>query len=121
MSSDLASLSELLWTRGARASNLNSKGEMIVKQSPSGRSITTIALFVMALVGLSAVPLVAGSENHRMIILTDMLNEPDDSQTMVRLLMYANEVDIEGLIAVSGFALYPGRDASRPWKNRVHP
>ncbi len=40
-------------------------------------------------------------EKHRLIILTDMENEPDDSQTMVKLLMYANEIDIEGLIAVS--------------------
>ena len=39
-------------------------------------------------------------DRHRLIILTDMENEPDDSQTMVKLLMYANEVDIEGLIAV---------------------
>lgn len=38
---------------------------------------------------------------HRLIILTDMENEPDDSQTMVHLLMYANELDIEGLIAVT--------------------
>jgi len=38
---------------------------------------------------------------ERLIILTDMENEPDDSQTMVRLLVYANEIDIEGLIAVT--------------------
>lgn len=38
---------------------------------------------------------------HRLIILTDMENEPDDSQTMVKLLMYSNELDIEGLVAVS--------------------
>ncbi len=38
---------------------------------------------------------------ERLIILTDMENEPDDSQTMVRLLMYANEIDIDGLIAVT--------------------
>lgn len=38
---------------------------------------------------------------ERLIVLTDMENEPDDSQTMVRLLMYANEIDIEGLIAVT--------------------
>ncbi len=40
-------------------------------------------------------------ERHRLVILTDMENEPDDSQTMVKLLMYSNEIDIEGLIAVS--------------------
>ncbi len=36
----------------------------------------------------------------RILVLTDMGNEADDSQTMVRLLMYANRFDIEGLIAV---------------------
>ena len=40
-------------------------------------------------------------QRHRLVILTDMENEPDDSQTMVKLLMYANEIDIEGLIAVT--------------------
>ncbi len=45
----------------------------------------------------------------RVIILTDMLNEPDDSQTMVRFLMYANELDIEGLIAVSSCHQYLGK------------
>ena len=40
-------------------------------------------------------------EKKRFVILTDMENEPDDSQTMVRLLLYSNEIDIEGLIAVT--------------------
>ena len=43
----------------------------------------------------------APEARHRLIILTDMENEPDDSQTMVKLLMYANELDIEGLITVT--------------------
>jgi hypothetical protein len=43
----------------------------------------------------------AAESYHRLVILTDMENEPDDSQTMVKLLMYSNELDIEGLIAVS--------------------
>src|ERR1035438_4842868 len=75
----------------------------------------------MALAGSSAPPLAAAAARHRMIILTDMLNEPDDSQTMVRLLMYANEVDIEGLIAVSSCHLYAGKDKVHPEKNMVHP
>lgn len=45
----------------------------------------------------------------RVIVLTDMLNEPDDSQTMVRLLLYANKMDIEGLIAVSSCHQYLGK------------
>ena len=56
-------------------------------------------------------------QRHRLIILTDMENEPDDSQTMVRLLMYANELDIEGLIAVTSCWLpntvYPEAIADR--------
>ena len=40
-------------------------------------------------------------QKSRVIILTDMENEPDDSQTMVRLLMYSNELDVEGLIVVT--------------------
>jgi hypothetical protein len=40
-------------------------------------------------------------QRHRLIILTDMENEPDDSQTMVKLLLYSNEIDVEGLIAVT--------------------
>jgi len=44
-------------------------------------------------------------QKHRLIILTDMENEPDDSQTMVKLLMYSNEIDIEGLIAVTSIHL----------------
>ncbi len=43
----------------------------------------------------------APEARERLIVLTDMENEPDDSQTMVRLLVYANEIDIEGLIAVT--------------------
>ena len=37
----------------------------------------------------------------RLLVLTDITNEPDDEQSMVRLLCYANELDIEGLIATT--------------------
>jgi Protein of unknown function (DUF1593) len=35
----------------------------------------------------------------RVIVLSDIGNEPDDQMSFVRLLLYSNEVDIEGLIA----------------------
>lgn len=41
-------------------------------------------------------------ERNRLVILADMGNEPDEEQQMMHLLMYANEFDIEGLIAVTG-------------------
>ncbi|MDZ4701075.1 MAG: DUF1593 domain-containing protein [Rhodothermales bacterium] len=37
----------------------------------------------------------------RLFVLTDMGNEPDDQMSMVRLLVYANEIDIEGLVATT--------------------
>src|SRR3954471_20404971 len=37
----------------------------------------------------------------RLVVLTDIGNEPDDQMSMVRLLLYSNEIDIEGLIATT--------------------
>ncbi|HMJ66314.1 MAG TPA: DUF1593 domain-containing protein, partial [Candidatus Binatia bacterium] len=41
----------------------------------------------------------------RLIVLTDIGGDPDDQQSMIRLLLYANEFDIEGLIASSSGTL----------------
>jgi len=40
-------------------------------------------------------------ERQRLIVLTDITNEPDDQQSLVRLLVYANQLDIEALIATT--------------------
>lgn len=37
----------------------------------------------------------------RVVVLTDMGNEPDDQMSFVRLLLYSNELDLEGLIATT--------------------
>jgi hypothetical protein len=37
----------------------------------------------------------------RLIVLTDLSNEPDDEESFVRLLVYADQFDIEGLIATT--------------------
>ncbi len=39
--------------------------------------------------------------NERIAVLTDIGNEPDDQMSLVRLLLYANEIDIEALIATT--------------------
>nr|WP_295921786.1 nucleoside hydrolase-like domain-containing protein [uncultured Dyadobacter sp.] len=46
---------------------------------------------------LSAAAQPAG--RHRLIVITDIGNEPDDSQSMVRLMLYTNQMDLEGIIA----------------------
>lgn len=37
----------------------------------------------------------------RVVVLTDIEADPDDAQSLVRLLLYANDLDIEGLIATT--------------------
>jgi hypothetical protein len=71
--------------------------------------------------GAQAPRLRAAGDNHRLILITDLEGEPDDSQMIVRLFMYANEMDIEGLIAVSiSDPGYPARPPSEPHRIGVH-
>ncbi|MFC1633999.1 nucleoside hydrolase-like domain-containing protein [Planctomycetota bacterium] len=51
------------------------------------------------------------TEKQRVIVLTDISNEPDDEESMVRFLVYSNEYDVEGLIATTSVWL---RDTIRP-------
>ncbi|MEJ0085646.1 MAG: nucleoside hydrolase-like domain-containing protein [Pseudomonadota bacterium] len=37
----------------------------------------------------------------RLLVLTDIGNEPDDQMSLVRLLLYSNEIDLEGLVATT--------------------
>jgi hypothetical protein len=37
----------------------------------------------------------------RLMVLTDIGGDPDDQQSMIRLMLYANEFEIEGLIATA--------------------
>ena len=38
---------------------------------------------------------------QRILVLTDISNEPDDEESLVRFLVYANEYDVEGLVATT--------------------
>jgi hypothetical protein len=40
-------------------------------------------------------------EKQRVVVMTDIANEPDDQMSMVRFLVYANHFDVEGLIATT--------------------
>src|SRR4030042_51648 len=74
------------------------------------KSILMPALLLLVLIfsaGVSA----QTTEKQRLIVLTDIEADPDDSQTLVRLLLYSNQIDIEGLIATT----------SVHQKNRVAP
>jgi hypothetical protein len=76
---------------------------MIVKSIVS----TVLMLFVVLCEPVYA----ETNQKNRVIILTDIENEPDDTESMVRLLLYSNVIDIKGLIATS----------STHMRNQVHP
>lgn len=42
---------------------------------------------------------------NRIFVLTDIGNEPDDSMSLVRLLVHSNLYQIEGLVAITSFWL----------------
>lgn len=52
-----------------------------------------LAVFVFLAVALQA------ADRPRLFILTDIGGDPDDQQSLVRLLVYSNEFQIEGLVA----------------------
>ena len=56
--------------------------------------ITSYSLFAQAIQKITQ-----EDQRNRVIILTDIEADSDDSQSMVRLLLYSNEVHINGLIA----------------------
>lgn len=51
------------------------------------------------------------SPQRRLFLLSDIANEPDDAQSLVRLLVYANEFQIDGLVATTSWWL---NDSTRP-------
>lgn len=55
---------------------------------------------VLSFLGIADISAAAG-EKPRLLVLTDMGADPDDEQSFIRLLVHANEFDIEGLIATS--------------------
>jgi hypothetical protein len=50
-------------------------------------------------------------DKPRVVVMTDIANEPDDQMSMVRFLVYSNQFDVEGLIATT----------STWMKNKVRP
>lgn len=62
---------------------------------------TLLAGLVLTVVTLLASPAWAQEPPHRLIVLTDIEADPDDTQSLVRLLLYSNEIELQGLIATT--------------------
>jgi hypothetical protein len=52
----------------------------------------------------------------RVLVLTDIENEPDDAMSLVRFLTYSNQWDVEGLVATTSIHL---RDKTAAWRIRA--
>lgn len=67
----------------------------------------TVALGVAVLpIGLAAAPSAPSAEmspalKQRLIVLSDIEADPDDTQSFIRLFLYANQIDLEGLVATT--------------------
>src|SRR5215212_6406278 len=66
-----------------------------------GRRVTCGAVLPLALLSMAVPTPAAPAPPPRLIVLTDIGGDPDDQQSMVRLMLYSNEFDIEGLIATA--------------------
>lgn len=62
------------------------------------QAMPVVCLF-SSLLFANAIASAQSSAKHRLIVITDIGNEPDDFMSMVRLMLYSNQIDIEGLIA----------------------
>ncbi len=60
---------------------------------------TLLPLIVYLLISISVIGQVA--QKNRVIVLTDIEADPDDTQSLVRLLLYSNEMDIKGIVATT--------------------
>ena len=80
----------------------------------TGRMRNRLALILcVAIAGLC--PSYAAAEKLRLLVLTDIENEPDDAMSMVRLLTYSNQWDVEGLVATTSVHQ---KDKTAAWRIR---
>lgn len=70
-----------------------------------------LSFLLLLLFNFSVLTAQETSQKNRVIILTDIEADPDDTQSLVRLLLYSNEIDIKGIVATTSCWL----------KSSIHP
>ncbi len=68
---------------------------------PASRAFAVIFLLVLPALAPALAQDQENSQKPRVLVLTDIENEPDDAQSLVRFLTYANQWDVEGLVATT--------------------
>jgi hypothetical protein len=86
----------------------------MLTRHPAGLGLGAVAAAVLVLLVVAGArpsaqatpaPLDPVDARPRVIVLTDISNEPDDEQSLVRFLLYTNAWDVEGLIATTSVHL----------------
>ena len=71
-----------------------------------------LKIFFLSVIMIFFLPVIAVSQTSssvpRVFVFTDISNEPDDEESLVRFLVYSNEYDIEGLVACTSCWLKEG-------------
>ncbi len=75
-------------------------------------SYLTVSILILLVQNVSAQYF---TEKPRVFVLTDIENEPDDAQSLVRFLTYANQWDVEGIVATTSIWQ---KDKTAEW--RIH-
>src|SRR5688500_3627513 len=68
---------------------------------PIRNAIAAILFLTSTVVAQSPPSTPEPPQRPRILVLTDISNEPDDEESLVRFLVYANEYDVEGLVATT--------------------
>ncbi len=98
-----------------KAKNVDSLQFSIAFRSVRGRVRVAFAFCGLVCLSLLTASMAGADERPRLIVLADMGHDPDEEQQMIHLLMNSNEVDIEGLILVTGRFFRPNPTDSTKW------
>ena len=71
--------------------------------------------FLIAVAALVTCGTLVAQTRPRVVVLTDIENEPDDAESLVRFLTYSNQWDVEGLVATTSVHQ---RDKTAAWHIR---
>jgi hypothetical protein len=75
--------------------------ELQLKGVALRRAVLRLALVAICLFHQPLAVFAEAPQKSRLIVLTDIEADPDDTQSMVRLLLYSDQIDIQGLIATT--------------------
>lgn len=74
-----------------------------------------LLIFILVVLGFGIGSNLKAVDKPRVIVLTDIENEPDDAMSMVRFLTYSNQWDVEALIATTSIHQ---QNATAVWRIR---